>query len=89
METCQDRNMDRNRFRDRKNCDSPINHTTFTQCGKTRNSLTYKFFSSNQFRLKLFSKKLLSRKFCEKTVAVKFCNFHTVFKTYEFSFAKQ
>ena len=30
-------------------------------------------FSSNQFRVKLFKEKLLSRNFCEKIVAVKFC----------------
>ena len=35
-------------------------------------------FSSNQFRIKFLNKKLLSRNFCEKMVAVKFCNFHTV-----------
>ena len=33
-------------------------------------------FSSNQFRVKFFS--LVSRNFCDKMVAVKFCNFHTV-----------
>ena len=48
------------------------------QCGKTRNSLPCKFFSSNQFRVKFFSKKLLSRNFCEIIVAVKLRNFHTV-----------
>ena len=37
-----------------------------------------KFFSSNQLRVKFFSKKLISRNFCEKMVAVKFRNFHTV-----------
>ena len=41
-----------------------------TQCGKTRNSLPCKFFSSNEFRVKFFSQKLLSRNFCEKMVAV-------------------
>ena len=37
---------------------------------------TQQFFSSNQFRVKFFSKKLFSQNFCE--VAVKFRNFHTV-----------
>ena len=52
-----------------------------TQYGKTRNSLPAmpsKFFSSNQLRVKFFSKKLISRNFCEKMMAVKFRNFHTV-----------
>ena len=35
-------------------------------------TVSEKCFSSNQFRVKLFSKKLLSRKFCEKMVAAKF-----------------
>ena len=35
-------------------------------------------FSTKQFRVKFFSEKLLSRNFCEKMVAVKFRNFHTV-----------
>ena len=48
------------------------------------------FFASNQFRVKLFSIKLLSRKFCEKMVAVKFCNFHTtVWKNEKFSLTKK
>ena len=36
------------------------------------------FFSSNQFSVKFFTNKLIWRKICEKTVAVKFRNFHTV-----------
>ena len=36
-----------------------------------------KFVSSNQLRVKFFSKKLISRNFCEKMVAVKFRNIHT------------
>ena len=51
---------------------------TTTQCGKTRNSLPCKFFPSNQFIVKFFSKTLIWRNFCEKTVAVKFRNFHSV-----------
>ena len=47
------------------------------QCAKTRNSLTCRFFSSNQFRVKFFSKKLLSRNFCGKIVAINFHNFHS------------
>ena len=47
-------------------------------CGKTRNSLPCKFFSSNQFIVKFLSKTLIWRNFGEKTVAVKFRNFHSV-----------
>ena len=36
------------------------------------------FFPSNQFIVKFFSKTLIWRNFCEKIVAVKFCNFHSV-----------
>ena len=36
------------------------------------------YFSSNHFRVKFFSKTLIWRKICEKTVALKFRNFHTV-----------
>ena len=36
------------------------------------------FFPSNQFIAKFFSKTLIWRNFCEKTMAVKFRNFHTV-----------
>ena len=36
------------------------------------------FLSSNQFRVNFFSKKLIWRNFCEKIVAVKFRNFHSV-----------
>ena len=36
------------------------------------------FFSSNQLRVKFFSKNLISRNFCENIVAVKFRNFPTV-----------
>ena len=46
------------------------------ECGKTRNSLPRKFFSSNQLTAKFYSKTLIWRKFCEKTVTVKFRNFH-------------
>ena len=35
-------------------------------------------FPSNQFRVKLFSKKLIWRNFSNKIVAVKFQNFHSV-----------
>ena len=45
---------------------------------KTRNSLKCKLFSSNQFRIKFFSKKLISRYFCQIMLAVKSRNFHTV-----------
>ena len=48
------------------------------ECGRTRSSLQCKFLSSNQFRIKCFSKKLLSRNFCEKMEVVKFRNFHSV-----------
>ena len=37
-----------------------------------------KFFPSNQFIVKFFSKMLIWRNFCEKTVAVKFRDFHSV-----------
>ena len=37
-------------------------------------------FPSNQFIVKLFSKTLIWRNFCEKTVAVKFLNFHSVLR---------
>ena len=51
------------------------------QCEKTRNSLPRKFFSSNWFTVKFFSKTLIWRNFCERTVAVKSRNFHsTVWK---------
>ena len=40
------------------------------------------FFSSNQLRVKFFSKKLISRNFCEKMVAVNFRNFHTCTRHY-------
>ena len=43
-----------------------------TQCGKSRNSLPCKFFSSNQFIVKFFNKTSIWRNFCEKTVAVRF-----------------
>ena len=43
-----------------------------SQCGKTKNSLSRKFFPSNQFAVKFFSKTLIWRKFCEKTLTVKF-----------------
>ena len=46
--------------------------------GKTRNSLPCNFFPSNQFVVKFFSKTLIWRNFCEKTVAMKFRNFHSV-----------
>ena len=46
-------------------------------CGKTR-KLLYNFFSSKWFTVKFFSKTLIWRKMCEKTVALKFRNFHTV-----------
>ena len=36
------------------------------------------FFSSNQFRVKFSSKKLLSQNFCKKVVAVKSRSFHTM-----------
>ena len=36
-------------------------------------------FPSNQFRVKLFSKTLISRNFCNNIVAAKFRDFHTVF----------
>jgi len=36
------------------------------------------FFPSNQVIAKFFSKTLIWRNFWEKTVAVKFCNFHSV-----------
>ena len=47
---------------------------------KTRNSLPSKhfFFSSNQFIEKFFCKTLIWRNFCEKTLAIKFSNFHNV-----------
>ena len=46
---------------------------------KQKNRCHANYFSSNQFRVKFFlRKKLLSRNFCEKMVAVKFCYFHTV-----------
>ena len=41
---------------------------------------TILFFSSNQFRKKLFSEILVVRNFCAKIVAVKFSNFHNVLK---------
>ena len=37
------------------------------------------FFSSNQLRVKFFSKKLISRNFCEKMVTAKFRNFQGFF----------
>ena len=37
------------------------------------------FFPSNQFRVNFFSKTLVRQKFCEKSVAVKSCDFHSVF----------
>ena len=49
-----------------------------SQCGKTRNSLPHKYFTSNQLTVKFFSKTLIWRIFCEKTVAVNFRNYHTV-----------
>ena len=48
------------------------------QCGKTRNSLPCKFFPSNQFIVKFFSKTLLWRNFCEKNRGSKI---PTVWKT--------
>ena len=46
-----------------------------------------KYFLSNQFIVQFFSKTLIWRKICEKTVAVKFRNFQcTVWKLREFSF---
>ena len=59
---------------------------SFSQCGKTRNSLPChaNFFSSNQFIVKFFSETLLSRNFSEKMVAKIFRNFHTGFSTLEF-----
>ena len=36
------------------------------------------YFPSNHSRIKFFSKKLISRNFCDKTVAAKFRNYHTV-----------
>ena len=41
-------------------------------------SATQIFFSSNRFTVKYFSKTLIWRKFCVKTVAVKFRDFHNV-----------
>ena len=43
-------------------------------------------FSWKQFRVKFFSEKSLSRNFCEKMVAVKFCNLHTVWYLQKFTF---
>ena len=56
----------------RKNCGSEIPKFLLCAVWKMGNSLPcHAFFSSNQFRVKFFSKKLHSRNFCEK-MAVKF-----------------
>ena len=56
-----------------------------SQCRKTSILLPHKIFSSNQSRVKFFSKKLISRNFCNKAVAAKFRNFHTVSRKLHFS----
>ena len=58
----------------------------YPQCGKTRYSLPCKIFSSNQLRVKFFSKKLISRNFFEKMVAVKlYYKFqHFAYKIWQF-----
>ena len=48
------------------------------QCRKTRNSLSLKFFTWNQFFSNFFSQTLLSRNFCQKYVRVNFHNSHSV-----------
>ena len=45
------------------------------ECGKKRNSLPRKFFSSNQLTVKFFSKTLIWRKIFEKSLTVKLRNF--------------
>ena len=46
-----------------------------------RNALPHaSFFPSNQFIVKFFAKSLIWRNFCGKTVAVKFRNFHSVWR---------
>ena len=49
----------------------------WTQCGKSRNSLPSKFFSVKS----TYSKTLIWRNICEKTMAVKVRNFHSVRNT--------
>ena len=55
-------------------------HTVHTLCTVWKNGkfTAMQFFPSNQFIVKFFSKTLIWRNFCEKTVAVKFRNFHSV-----------
>ena len=65
----------------RKNSGSKI--PKFPQCAvhnvEKREILCHANFSPwNQFTVKFFSKTLIWRNFCEKNVAVKCCNFHSV-----------
>ena len=48
----------------------------YIQCGRTRNSLSRKFFSSNQLLSNFFSKTIAFTKFFRKSVRENFCNFH-------------
>ena len=53
--------------------------STFFTLWKTRNSLLRKFFPVKSIVIdKFFSKTLIWRKFCERTEAAKFRNFHNV-----------
>ena len=49
-----------------------------SQCGKMKNLLSLKIFSSNQLISDSLVKSLLSRDFCQKCVWVNFRNFHSV-----------
>ena len=48
--------------------DEKLSYISTAQCGKTQNSLPHIFFPSNQFIAEFFSKTLIWRNFCEKTV---------------------
>ena len=52
---------------------------TVTQCGKTRNSLTWKIFRQINSLVTYLVKPLLSRNFCQKCVGENSRNFHTNF----------
>ena len=60
------------------NCHACMQYFFDTVWKNEKFTVTQIFFPSNQFIVKFFSKTLIWRNFCEKTVALKFRNFHSV-----------
>ena len=62
------------------NCHACMQYFFDTVWKNEKFTVTQIFFPSNQFIVKFFSKTLIWRNFCEKTVALKFRNFHSVIR---------